>query len=166
MVRKPGYPHEWDENWYPRRHILNQNSEPPRETLTYESNVKGFERVLKRNKKLDRVMKRKAYDIKAQMAARLPESNDKSRRKRASLKQSMAVRRVNPGGYFLDRPTYQVYDTTSGASMGRVRLVDWLSRYPDDVVKARLQGKDLGSAVRPSISTRAMRAVGRGKSRG
>lgn len=168
MAGKPGYIHKWDVGFNPkRRHYkLRQNVNPPLETITYESDVRKFKKILRRNKRLDKMMKRKAYDIKAQIAARLPESDDKSRRKRANLKQLMAVRRVNPGGVFEDRMSYEIYDTSSGASMGRVRLVDWLSQYSDEDVRSRVRGKEIGSPIRPRITTRAMRSVARGKTRG
>lgn len=112
--RKPGYIHSWDVRYKGVRHYkLMQNTLAPKNTITYESDVKSFQKLLTRNNRLKMVLNRYAYSVRNQLVELItPPTEDGAKDKRPRLRDSIMVRYAQYGGVFKDRPTYYVVDTS------------------------------------------------------
>lgn len=126
----------------------------PKNTLLYLGSNKGLHGYLEGHSGLDRYLMQKAFKLKSNLANELPRSTTDSRdRTRRTLKSGLGIRREVPGGLKGDRSAFLIVDNTRG---GRLRVVDYLSQYSGETLKARRAGKRVGAPTTQRITDRAI----------
>lgn len=122
--------------------------------LLYLGSNRGLHSYLEGHKKLDRYLMQRTFKIKSNLASELPRSTSDSRgRGRQTLKSGLDIRRESPGGFKGDRSAFLIIDNTR---RGGLRVVDYLSQFTGETLKARRAGKQVGSPVARRLTDRAI----------